>query len=433
MKSGPATAVAVVVALAVLAGCSSIPRPAGSPSRAPELGEYEGPAQPDLSAVPVGPSRGTSQTEVVGLTRDGVVITDPGSPASLLDADGQVRWSLPRNLRLPGRPGEAMINGAGPIVDTDAGDVIAAASAASACDGELGDCTEQAWQEYGIAAFSAANGALLWSKVLIPAERSDPPSDPGRVSWGVTLVSAAVVVAYVQVGESRDRRTTFGFDPHSGDQLWKLEGVEVEWAGGDGGDRLLGLEVRPGSGGAFDHEGHPVVLDARTGAVTWRWEHLGRWGPVAGALVGDTDRYGIVELRSAEADRQQNVSKFAVVDLPAGVAAPIDKAGVVGEDEGGPFYAWVGSRGDEGWVMSAGLPPGPPGIGRERTGLATLSSAVGGHLWMFEEVSRSTVAYDRTGARRSKELPGRLVAVSEDWVVTRLEDEGSLGIYRLTR
>lgn len=436
-QAGRTLAVAVVTALAALAGCSSILLPGAAPSsRAPELTEYEGPAQSDLRATPIAPSHGTSLPEVVALTRDGVVIADRGRPATLLDADGQVRWTLPGTLRLPGRTEEARIGHLAPTVDAAAGEVIAADTVANPCEANPLGCDGQnnvARQEYGIAAFATATGAVLWSKVLIPPGGLDPSTaQPGRFSWGVTLVSASVVVAHVQLGEDRDQRKTLGFDPASGEQLWELDGYEVVWAGGAGGDRLLGLEIRPGSGGSFDYEGHPVVLDARTGAVTWRWDHVGRWGPFAGALVGDTDRYGFVALKRAETGDQRDVPKYAVVDLAAGTAAPIEKAGVVGEDRGGPFYAWAGSRGEETWVMSTGLPPGRPGIGRERTGLSSLSAAVGGHLWMFDEASRSTIAYDRTGARRSQPLPGRLVAVNENWVVTRLTDVNRLGIYRLS-
>lgn len=60
------------------------------------------------------------------------------------------------------------------------------------------------------------------------------------------------------------------------------------------------------------------------------------------------------------------------------------------------------------------------------------AGSVGGHLWTYEDASRSTIAYDRTGARRSKPLPGLPVAVNEDWLVTRLVEEHSVGVYRLT-
>lgn len=83
--------------------------------------------------------------------------------------------------------------------------------------------------------------------------------------------------------------------------------------------------------------------------------------------------------------------------------------------------------------MSTGLPPGEPTFGRERTAEGSAAAAIGGHLWSYQAGDRSMVAYDRTGASRSEPVPGMLVVVDEDWLVTRDLDAQRLRIHRLTR
>ena len=105
----------------------------------------------------------------------------------------------------------------------------------------------------------------------------------------------------------------------------------------------------------------------------------------------------------------------------------------MGEDEAGPFYAWVGNRDGTARIVSTGLPSGEPAFGREATGQASPSASVGGYLWNYTARDRSLIAYDRTGARRSEPATGMLLAVNEDWLVTVRTDIEKLGIYRITR
>lgn len=425
--SRPLSAAMVLLVLALFAGCSLLPK------AEPKQLEYEGPAQPDLGVEPAGLPIGEVRTRVVALSQDGVVIAEPDGSIYQVGADGETRWTQRSTLDLPG-VGSARLVLVGPSADADAGAVVAASYSRDPCKDNRKACdplTSDLTLEYGIVALSTADGSVLWSKVLIPSQRLKagdlPPND---FTWGVSVVSATAVAGYVQHGDERNKRTTLGFDPQSGEELWKVDGIQADWAGGDGGDKLLGLKL--GRGSDLDYEGHPIVLDARTGEETWRADDLGYWGRAGGAAVGDTDSHGVYTTESRQ--RPGTLDRF-VVDLATGATTSFGENGAVGEDENGPFYAWVENQVLEGGgrVVSTDLPPGEPAGGREPTDQVAASAAVGGYLWTYQASSSSLVAYDRTGARRSEPVPGMLAAVNEDWLVAAQNDGGRLGIYRLTR
>lgn len=460
VRAGRAAAVAAVLVLVALAGCAAIPGPGTEPSGpAPsevtesesgfppispgtlptefEPPEGDGPGAPELRTEEVWKSAAEDhRAGVIALLQDGVVLSDKKRFAFGLGSDGKQRWAVKDPIRLSDRITDAdTISGFARSLDAATNKIIVVAYQWDSCEADRNRCYRQDKQptpERGIAAFSVLDGKPVWTRVTERQRLVEPggedPDDPGK-RYLPQVVSDSAVLVEVKPDDSDsdlpvEKTTTIALDPATGKQLWSKPRFVVDWASGD---RVLGRDVRPGSGGLLDYDGHPVVLDARTGAELWRGQDLGDWQVRAGlGLIQNAYGYGLVTPVPPEEGSERR-AEGQLVDLATGTARPTERqTAAVGRDAEGPFLAWWHVRGSEFLLSSRGLPDGPVReVRMDQLPAGPVGS--GGYLWSAGEV----MALDRSGSTRLQKLPGGvLAAVDERWLV--IKKDSQLVVYRLT-
>lgn len=438
--------------ISLVAGCALLPppdpaRPSTDPTRRvqPTPGAslptesdppiYDGPAEPDLRAIPVMRSEHKENVMGIALRPDGIVLADRTRPAFALGVDGKIRWTLTNPVRLSSRVTAATLVAFGRSVDGATNPVIAAAYAWDPCDVDFDNCRrdgETPTTERGIAAFSAETGSLLWSIVLEPLRYPDEGEAPDENSYRVEIVSEAAVLIEVTPDQGQsdpvEDKTALALDPRTGKRLWSTKGMLVEEAGGD---RVLGRLARPGSGGEYDFEGYPVVLDATTGNQIWRSAELATWGFGSSSEIDNgSDEFAVAELGGEVGTKPDGA---IIVDLATGQSYPVQQGGVVGRDAAGPFHSWIKIERRRFLLDSAELPEGTPRRGQQDAAVTGFTGTTGGYLWVLG-LSRDgdTIALDRTGARRVA-VPGLLRSASEAWLVTMDHESRQILVHRLQR
>lgn len=424
-------AVAVVLALSLLPGCSLIRAAEGAPAT------YDGPGEPNLTAERVWGAPRVVENEAIALLDDAVILSDEKRSAFMIGEDGKERWQLPRQLKLTDEIEAAMIGGFGTNADGRS-DVVVGTYRWDSCEADLNECYEQdkiPSPEYGVAAFSTADGSFQWSTVLVPSERHEPGEPPKTTGfgWSATVVTESAVLTEISpdIKAPREEIRTIALDPRTGAELWSLTGVQVD---GASGDRLIGGAIRPGSGDLSDYEAYPVVLEARTGREIWRGTEVGLWhGPGGWNLRLTAGGYAaVLPIRK---DRSAAPSPRAiVVDLTTGDTHPVHHGGAVGRDASGPFYAWIKIDNDRTVVVSSAMPPDTPRAGSEDIGPSRFMGTVGGYLWAHTgpDDEPATTALDRTGAQRLEPVPGLPEAVNENWLITKVSKPDRFTAYRLS-
>lgn len=412
---------AILLLLLAVAGCTPTPPPATPPQH------YAGPAEPELEAEAVWSSGKDSGLRPIALLERGVVLGGTDGSALLIDAAGEVGWRVPGRYELPGRGQVSLYGPSG----SAGGAVIVARYMWVWCHHNTEACRVKGrvrGEEFGLAAFSATDGRLLWSKPLVPSTPQDPEADerPTSVRLGETVVAGSVIMSQLvpqREGHDTGMVTSVALDPRTGRELWTQDGLVVDSATGD---RVAGRRVNGSWSDPSLLDGRPVVLEAVTGREVWRGTEVGWWDDVPkNQTVQAGTGYGVV--RPGSPGDSQDPS-FAV-ELAGGGTYPIRADAQLGVAADGPYQVWTEAASDRPW--SAGLESGEPRLGAEPVESLWLLKAVGGYLWGMTGVKQAIVAHDRTGGRRLEPLPGKPTAIDANWLVTA--DHDGATVYRLTR
>lgn len=434
-----AGAVALVAAVTTVAACSTAPNPpdSGSPTTS-RTAVYDKPATLDRIEVedPAWGSEDAPVESIGSIEITGSIAVVAGSTAernsvvTALDArTGQQLWSVEVLAELPGENGDLFSRNFA-LVGSGKDALVLVEYYASTCDAALcppGSIDTTA--EHGIAALSITDGSVRWKYPAIPAVPTDTAKaealqgrdvelveEPG--DYPLAVVGPSIAVNGSQYVEPKKIRTV-ALDPATGDPVWTRK---KRWARRVVDDVVIATIPLRGTAGAVRSSKGPLVgLDPATGKQLWN--RADDYGDIQlldttkrSVVIADIDGGRTVHVLNASDGRSRlNLGKRA---RPTGGT--------------GPLVVWPMKPLDtRPSLMSLADSEKQPVTSAHPLPADVRSNPVlvhGGYI--FYGTDTYSVALDRSGNVVSERIPGRVLAMTDDLLVTRKPNE-KLAVYRL--